>query len=199
MQFINFMKIDILGTLIEQTQPWTTLWMAQPAEAPSDEPGGSIKAWAANVQLGNYSQVRILPLFIVLRLVVCTAQFPDVQHSCSQVVNPSPDAPLRLRFELFNSTMWSAESFEAAQPLMATAYGNTVAKVPLHAFGPKLSHQSLRGLERAQTPEADAEEEKNHEEGEWDAPQWFLPVVVCISFGAHSRFALVLSGRHIPI
>lgn len=66
-QFITFMKLDVLASLISDSQPWATLWMSQPAEVPGDVPAAPPKAWAANVEYGNYSQVRSAPLFIGAR------------------------------------------------------------------------------------------------------------------------------------
>jgi hypothetical protein len=69
MQYIQFMKLAVLPTLAAQTQPWTTLWIAQPAEVPG-APGAPPAAWAANVQYGNYSQVRPGSLLLCLWFAV---------------------------------------------------------------------------------------------------------------------------------
>lgn len=50
------MTLSILPTIAARTQPWTTLWIAQPAEVRTSPDVPPIY-WAANVQYGNYSQV----------------------------------------------------------------------------------------------------------------------------------------------
>jgi hypothetical protein len=51
------MKLPLLPKLAEDTQPWTTLWLSQAAQVPSDVGIAADSYWAANVQYGNYSQV----------------------------------------------------------------------------------------------------------------------------------------------
>jgi hypothetical protein len=94
-----------------------------------------------------------------------------------------------LRFELFNTTLWCADSFETAQPLIKTALGNTYTKRPLQAFGPKITNS--RGFATNHTAAMPPSGEKVHapEKG-WNAPQWFVPVVV--STTATSSVLLVL-------
>lgn len=110
-----------------------------------------------------------------------------------QVVDPAVDAPIRLRFELFNTTLWCAESLEEAQPLIRTAIQNTFTLPPLHAFGPKIEHQSLRDRAAAgsATGNSTAADLDQHGGGGWNAPRWFLPVVLCLSAAA---FVLLLAA-----
>jgi hypothetical protein len=63
MQFINFMKIPLLPKLAADTQPWTTLWLSQPVEIPSGSQVEPDMYWAANIQYGNYTQVRDLQAY----------------------------------------------------------------------------------------------------------------------------------------
>lgn len=92
--------------------------------------------------------------------------------------------PEPIRWELFNTTLWAADSITAAQPLIATALVNARTKPPLHDFGKALSaQQSMRGLESEHSASAD-EEPVQHEGREWDAPKWLVPLAACLSVGA---------------
>lgn len=97
-------------------------------------------------------------------------------------MNPSPDAPPSLRFEIFNATLWAAESLEAAQPLIAEAQQNALVAPPLHQFGPNIVLEPTNWA--LDSREAVGSEGEGKQEGEWDAPDWLLPVAVSASAAA---------------
>ena len=90
--------------------------------------------------------------------------------------------PQPLRWELFNVTMWAAESFEEAQPLISTALLNTVTKPPLHEFGTALSPQD--SMSDTAIPGFSPSTDEHGTDQKWHAPGWLLPLVVCLSVGA---------------
>lgn len=120
-------------------------------------------------------------LFLVLVLV--KSNLVKIWTFLVQVKDPNaaqdPDAPVPIRWEMFNTTLWCAKSFEAAQPLIQETLLNVVVKPPLHDFGPEIEDQSsLRNLIATEAQNAVAIQKGK---GGWDAPSWFLPVIVCIS------------------
>jgi hypothetical protein len=117
----------------------------------------------------------------------------DTEQSGSadvQVINPNKNAPIQLRFEIFNTTVWCADTFETAQPLIKESLVKAFTKPPLQAFGPPIKNQAGAGSELPPAVPPSGEQVHDSDKG-WTAPSWFLPVVACSSAGA---FVLLLAA-----